>query len=174
MEALGSANVQNSKGGAKSSNSNEEEFLIPELIPLELVADFSPLDKMLLSKFKQIPDSESTNGLGFLGNKIKDHKKYNQSCSRIVSLIKNFLEEERAEPEELEKEFKQEEKETAETESKPKTKNEDFKLFNQFYKLKVEHKRTRLNKINLGRNYSSKIQIDKPPINEQSYSYKSK
>lgn len=132
---------------------------------------------MLLSKFKEIPDSETTGGLGFLGNKIKDSKKYNQSCQKILSLIKNFLEEEEEAPlpvEEPLKEFKREEKETAETETKPKTKNEDFKLFNQFYKLKVESKPTRLNKINLGKKQSSKIKIDKPPINEHSYSYKSK
>lgn len=157
-----------------TTSPDQEDYSIPELIPLELVEDFSPLEKMLLSKFREIPDSESTNGLGFLGNKLKDHKKYNQSCYKIVSLIKSFLEEEQIEPEEPEKEFKREEKETAETETKPRTKNEDFKLFNQFYKLKVESKPTRLNKINLGRTHNSKIKIDKAPINEQGYSYKSK
>lgn len=113
-----------------TESANLTEIDPSELIPEDLMGNFSPLDKMLLSKFRQIPEDEPVRTVSTFNNGVNDSKKYNNSCLKIVKLIKTFLEEERVNVEEVEKDYKIEEKETAETESKISKEEDGFKLFN--------------------------------------------
>lgn len=113
-----------------AESANLTEIDPSELIPEDLMGNFSPLDKMLLSKFRQIPEDEPVRTVSTFNNGVNDSKKYNNSCLKIVKLIKTFLEEERVNVEEVEKDYKIEEKETAETESKISKEEDGFKLFN--------------------------------------------
>lgn len=144
------------KTSLKKSKSEEEralgcenatrKFSLSSVIPENLIENFSPLDKLLLSKFQTVSDSTSSSS-------------HQESCLKIVSLIKNFLVEEqkseekkRKDEEEIEQE-QEPEKERGRSEGR--SRDQGFQLFNQNYVLRIERADTRLNQIKLGRTKST-------------------